>query len=47
MITMRNIKEEQRMMRRAFAKYIIPTIIALLFGQVAPIVDSKCISDAL
>ncbi len=34
-------------MRRAFAKYIIPTIIALLFGQVAPIVDSLCISNAL
>ncbi len=40
-------KEEERMMKRAFARYVIPTVIALVFEQIAPIVDSLCISHAL
>ena len=32
-------KEEERMMKRAFARYVIPTVIALVFEQIAPIPD--------
>ena len=40
-------KEEERMMKRAFARYVIPTVIALVFEQIAPVVDAVCVSNRL
>lgn len=38
---------EEKMMMKGYARYILPTMGGLLFGQLTPIVDTLCISIAL
>ena len=42
-----NIKTEKRMIRKGYIRYFLPTMGGLIFTQIAPIVDSLCISRAL
>lgn len=41
------IKTEEKMIAKGYFKYFLPTMGGLLFSQLAPIVDSLCISHAL
>ncbi len=40
-------KAEYHMIKKGYIRYMIPTVVGLIFGQFAPLVDSLCISKVL
>ena len=40
-------KCENRFVKKGFVRYMIPAVVALVFGQIAPLVDSMCIGQVL
>ena len=47
MSTLSDHKAEYRMIKQGYIRYMIPTVIGLVFSQFAPLVDSMCISKTL
>ena len=47
MDTALGLKSEERMIRKGYIRYLIPTTVALCFSQIAPLVDSLCISEVM
>jgi Na+-driven multidrug efflux pump len=47
MSTLFDYKAEYHMIKKGYIRYMIPTVIGLAFGQLAPLVDSLCISKIL
>ena len=47
MNTALGLKSEERMIRKGYIRYLIPTTVALCFSQIAPLVDSLCISEVM
>lgn len=45
--TILELKYEQRLMQKSFLRYLGPAVLALVFGQIAPLVDAVCISRSL
>lgn len=42
-----NDKSERIFIGKAYIRYIIPAALAMIFGQLAPLVDSVCVSAKL
>ena len=43
----KNFRVEEKMIAKGYARYLLPTVISLCFSQLAPLVDSLCISETL
>ena len=42
-----NYKYEEKLIGKSALRYIIPSIITLVFSQTAPLVDAACVSASL
>lgn len=40
-----DVQNEAKLLSKSFARYLVPSIIALLFCQIAPVVDALCVSQ--
>lgn len=40
-------KYEERLLQKCFVRYLGPAVLALIFGQIAPLVDALCVSRSL